>query len=65
MVEISKMETQLRLVGSVNEVNKQLHLIKFFSQNSLFNENTILVSLDDQLNLPQNLSYQIKDLNFI
>ena len=34
MVEINKMETQLRLVGSVNEVNKQLHLIKFFSQNS-------------------------------
>jgi len=34
MVEISKMETQLRLVGSVNEVNKQLHLIKFFSKNS-------------------------------
>ena len=34
MVEISKKETQLRLVGSVNEVNKQLHLIKFFSKNS-------------------------------
>ena len=34
MVEISRMETQLRLVGSVNEVNKQLRLIIFFEKNS-------------------------------
>ena len=65
MVEISKMETQLRIVGSINEVNRQLHLIKFFSKNSWSNENTISVSLNDYLNLPQNLEYQIKDLNFI
>ena len=34
MVEISRNETYIRLEGTVNEVNKQLHLIKFFSKNS-------------------------------
>ena len=34
MVEISGKETQIRLDGSVNEVNKQLRLIIFFEKNS-------------------------------